>query len=419
MPTILADVEQLLKESMGLDATSIGSMPVERALRERQQACALPDPPAYLYFLRGSASELQALVEAVVVNETWFLREPKAFEAMLQMAQEARLEQRADGVLRILSLPCATGEEPYSMAIALLDGGIAPERFRIDAVDISERAIADAQRARYGNNSFRGAELGFRERYFTRVGQAYELGELPRRQVRFQQGNIFAGDFLPGVDLYDIIFCRNVLIYFDRPMQQRAIEVLARLLRPDGRLFVAAAEASLPQAYGFVSSRIPQAFALRRASVEAAPTAPAAPKSKPAAPASARRAAPPAAPAPPPAAWVRPATDMAGNAGGNVLEQAARMADRGQLAEAAALCEQDMRANGPTPGALHLMGLIEDARGDQAQAAHYYRKVLYLDAQHPEALIHLACLLEQRGDGTGARLLRERLDRANAKRGAP
>src|SRR6185295_15015300 len=172
------------------------------------------------------------------------------------MAQHPR-----EGPLRLLSLPCSTGEEPYSMVMSLFDAGIPADAFRVDAVDISTRVIAQAGRGVYGKNSFRGKELAFRDRHFEPMVHGYRLNEAVRTPVHFQQGNLFAADFLPGAEIYDVVFCRNVLIYFDRSTQDRALRVLNRLLRDKGVLFVAPAETSLPASHGLVSTNEPLAFA--------------------------------------------------------------------------------------------------------------------------------------------------------------
>ena len=150
----LAAIENLLKETMGMDAASVSPSVIRRAVEERQAAQRLPDPAAYLALLQQSDTELQELIEAVVVPETWFFRDREAFAALARLALEWR-QQHAQGVMRLLSLPCSTGEEPYSMAMALLDAGIPAERFAVDAVDISQQALRKARQAEYGRNSFR------------------------------------------------------------------------------------------------------------------------------------------------------------------------------------------------------------------------------------------------------------------------
>src|SRR5438093_975626 len=121
-----------------------------------------------------------------------------------------------------------------TMAMALLDAGVPADRFHIDAVDISARVLSQAGRGLYGRNSFRGQDLAFRDRYFRAAADGYRLSEAVCQQVRFQQGNLFDGGFLPGVERFEVIFCRNVLIYFDRPTQDRAIHILKRLLTMSG-----------------------------------------------------------------------------------------------------------------------------------------------------------------------------------------
>ncbi len=181
------------------------------------------------------------------------------------MVEEDWLPAHPEGVLRLLSLPSSTGEEPYSIAMTLLDAGVPADRFRVHALDISARALAAAGRAVYRKNSFRSHDLGFRARHFELTSSGYRVSDLVRQQVSFERSNLFAVDLLSGVQIYDVIFCRNLLIYFDRSTQERAIGVLERLLTPTGVLFVAPSEAGLLLSHGFVSTKVPLAFAFRKA----------------------------------------------------------------------------------------------------------------------------------------------------------
>lgn len=407
----LPDIEQLLTASIGLNVASIGSSTVARAVHERSAACHLNDPEAYWELLRGSPAELQALIEAVVVPETWFFRDREAFAALVTLVREEWLQDAGHRVVTILSLPCSSGEEPYSMAMALLDGAVPAEGFRIDAIDVSARVLELADRAVYGKNSFRGQELSFRDRHFEPTPQGYRLHDAVRTQVHFERGNLFAEDFLPGVALYDVIFCRNVLIYFDRATQDRAVLVLTRLLKPNGALFVAPAETGLPSDHGFAPLRMPMAFAFRRAvPVPPAPRRLAAPPR----PLPARRAVP-VSPSPPSPVALTPL--LPANAADD-LGAAARLADQGHFAEAAARCEAHLRQHGPSGTAFYLMGLVRDAVGQHDEAGAYYRKALYLEPHHYEAQIQLALLMEKQGDVMGARVLRERARRVEQRRKA-
>lgn len=401
------DFAALLHDIMGLDVSSIGATAVERAVTERVAACKLADAAAYWQRLQSSEAERQELVEAVVVPETWFFRDREAYAALAQLAQDAALRHAA--ALRLLSLPCATGEEPYSMAMALLDAGLGAAQFRIDAVDISERALARARLGEYGRNSFRGGELGFRERHFEAGAHGFRLRDRVRSAVQFRQANLLAPDFNPGASAYDVIFCRNLLIYFDVPTQDRALAVLQRRLLDSGTLFVGPAETSLLLRHDFVSARLPMAFAFRKAVAEpAAPPAPAARKAVP------TPVSVPCAPArrTPPPKRTRPAPEPAPQAlRGTSLERAARLADQGQLAEAAHTCEALLREQGPSAAVFQLLGVVRGAAGQLAEAAQFFRKALYLQPDHAEALAHLAYTLEQQGDRGGAQVLRARLRR--------
>ena len=415
---VLAEFENLLKQEMGLDAASIGSASIERAVQERLGACKLKDLRAYWELVSTSESERQELIEAVVVPETWFFRDREAFMAMARIVQEDWLASHAQSPLRLLSLPSSTGEEAYSIVMALFDAGLPPDRFRVDAIDISRRALALAERAVYGKNSFRGNDLHFRGRYFEAMAQGYRLSDHVRRQVRFQLGNLFAADFMPAVESYDIIFCRNLLIYFDRATQERAIKIFERLLRPQGVLFVAPSETGLLLSHEFISANLPLAFAFRKPSVNVSRkqteavtqlsrgrTTKPATNPKPIRPFSASALSTPKS-LPIIAAEGEP--KMA-------IGEASRLADQGRFVEAAKYCETYLLKNGPSAQAFHLMGLVRDATGNHPEATAYYRKALYLDPDHHEALIHLALLMEQQGSAAGAHALRVRARRVEQK----
>ena len=409
----LAAFEDLLKASIGLSAVSIGSPAIGRAVQERMSICHLADLQVYLERVRASDIERQALIEAVVVSETWFFRDPQAFTALARLAREEWLPEHPEGVLSMLSLPCATGEEPYSMAMALLDASVPASRFRVDAVDVSTRNLAQGRHAVYGRNSFRGHELGFRDRHFDATGEGHRVRECVRQQVHFQPGNLFAADFLAGAADYDVIFCRNVLIYFDRPTQDRALDVLNRLLHAKGVLFVAPAETALPSTHGLVSTNEPLAFAFRKGTRLPPPRKLEATRQvKPPSPASVPRAARAASASRPQAAPSLRVPSAARSADPvSDLNDAMRLADQGHFVEAATCCEEHLRRRGPSATAFYLMGLVRDATGSSSEAAAYYRKALYLDPNHYDAQIHLALLLEKQGDLAAAQVLRDRARR--------
>jgi chemotaxis protein methyltransferase WspC len=410
------EIASLLKRTMGLDATAIGLFSIDRAVNDRRLACNLTDAEAYLNYVLVSESELTELIETVVVPETWFFRHHEALAEVARMAYEEWLPAHTTGVLRMLSLPCSTGEEPYSIAMALLDAGLAQSRFQIEAVDISERALARARRAEYGKNSFRGNDLNFRDRHFKLTQGRWQLGDSARAQVHFQQGNLFSKDFLPGIEIFDMIFCRNLLIYFDRPAQDHAVSTLRRLLSARGALFVGPSEPSLLLSHDFVSANVPRAFAFHK------PTAtPAKIARKPVDPVKRPSNPPPRVPRPSTAVQdthhkILPSAKLEIR-GKTEIGKALLLANQGRLVEAEKSCEEHIRKHGASAQSLYLIGLIRDVGGDAADASKYYRKALYLDHHHHEALSHLALLLRKQGDIAGARLLLDRMNRNERKSG--
>jgi len=409
--TAIAAFATLLEDAMGLCADTVGLPLIESAVNARRSACGWDGLEGYWKHVSASESELQALIDEVVVPETWFFRDRESFAALVRECGDRWLVDHPEGELRLLSLPCASGEEPYSMAMALLSAGFPENRFRIDAVDISTRLLDRARAAVYGRNSFRGKGLEFRDRYFEPQGNGFRLADAVRDKVNFRHGNLLDRRFAPEAKTYDVVFCRNMLIYFGRATQDRAVEALVRSMKADALLFVGPSESGLMLSQGFSLANLPRAFAFRnrrRASPEPRAKPPpgrrrpaAARAARPAAPARRAAASRPAAPA------VEPAAAPAG------LDEILGLANQGRLKEAMQRCEGFLRIHGPSVQAYHLMGLAHDARGSHQEAEQYYRKALYLDPDHHEALVHLAFLLEKQGDLAGAQRLHRRARRAS------
>ena len=409
-------IESLLRREIGLDAASIGSSLIERTVRLRMKSLGLKKVDDYRQRLAAAPAEREELVEAVVVKETWFFRDRDPFTAFVQVVLDEWLSARPAVTLRVLSVPCSSGEEPYSLAMALLDAGISKDRFLIDAVDISARALARAQRGTYGKNSFRSKDLAFRDRHFQHTKDGYVLHPRVRSCIQFHQDNLLSDDFLVGRASYDFIFCRNLLIYFDRATQIKALEKLHQMLTPHGLLFVGPAELPMVTDSGFVSANLPMAFACRKDDDAAARAGRRARSTKwirptPPAPAADIQATEPVSLS---NAARHPAGAHATLESPADLETAKRLADAGKLKEAAITCEAHLRQRGPSAQAYYLLGLVRDADGDPA-AVDYYRKALYLEPNHYETLLQMALLLEKNGDTAKARSFKRRARRAQEK----
>lgn len=225
---------------------------LERGLLRRLRAVQAQDYATYFTYLeahREDRGELKKLLSLLTVGETYFFRYRSDREALVQQVMPELLRQRqAQRSLRIWSAGCSTGEEPYSLAILLLEHFPQLAHWRIDllATDINKRALRHARQGVYGNHALRLTAGPYREKYFREVGDGlFLLDERVRRLVRFAYLNLQEETF-PSIESgtadVDLIFCRNVLIYFRRETTQRVVERLHGCLRPDGFLFLGHAE---------------------------------------------------------------------------------------------------------------------------------------------------------------------------------
>ncbi|HEU4371958.1 MAG TPA: CheR family methyltransferase [Telluria sp.] len=395
------NARELLQRESGLD---LSEQTVDRALRDRMASLGIADSADYLQ--RISPDELAALIELVVVPESWMFRDADAFVAATAFVR-SRLAERPDRVVRILSIPCAGGEEPYTMAMALTDAGVAPASFRIEGVDLSTVALERAVAGRYTRNAFRGGDQSFRQRHFTRVDDEFQISDAMRAQVSFSQGNLLAIDGAAGAGRYDVIFCRNLLIYFDEPTTAAAIAVLHALLADDGMLFAGYAEVPAFCRNGFAPLRVPGAFALQKAQAAvAAPTVPRAPVRK-----SAARPVAPLAQKKLPKAVPKTAPQ-----GDDLLAQARRQADRGDYQGAADACHALLAAEPNSADAYYLLGMVSECQHKPGAADDYWRRCVYLQPDHYDALCHLALLAEQTGDARQAAAFRQRAARIYRRR---
>lgn len=395
-------IEALLQREIGLDPAALGSALVERSVRTRMKLHGLESAADYLQLLLRSRAELEELTESVVVTETWFFRDHEPFQIFGTIVSEEWLPQRTAAPLRILCVPCSSGEEPYSLAMTLLDVVGAEIPVEIHAVDISRAALARAERASYGKNSFRGKDLGFRDRYFSATDDGYLLNPEVTRLVKFERHNLLADDFLDGRTPYDFIFCRNLLIYFDRTTQLIALGKLHQLLAPEGLLFVGAAELPLVAEGGFVSIRRSHAFACRKREAVANLMTSGERTAKSRTRASRTNNSLVNSP-------LLPAVALRETAPA-ILLRARQLADSGQLAAAAKLCEKHLAQHHSSAEAYYLLGLVKDATNDP-EALNLYRKAIYLAPDHYEALMHAALLLERAGDFDRAKSYRGRAER--------
>ena len=260
-----SSIEELLGQEIGLDPASIGQRTLARAIKRRIKVTGDADEAAYTRRLRAERAEVQQLIEEVVVRNSWFYREPRSFDLLRQCVTERIPAPPGAGpALRVLSLGCAGGEEPYSIAMMLADLQRPPTSYSIDAVDVSRRALDSAAQARYRPASFFGGDLSFREQHFDEEQSEWVLHRRVADRVTWIQGNALEPTLDRRLSIYNVVFCRNLLIYFKPAAQQRAVALIRKVLAPGGFLFVGCVDRSKVAGAGLEPVAFPGAFAFRR-----------------------------------------------------------------------------------------------------------------------------------------------------------
>ena len=266
----IAGIAAWLADYSGISTSIIGASTLLRAIRQRLKATGVSDIASYQELLLASADEQQNLVELVVVPETWFFRDRHPYAYLRDHV--AGLLQGGSPLqpLRLLSAPCSTGEEPYSMAMTLFDMGLSSQAFSIDAIDICRQSIRKARAAVYGKHSFRGVSEEEQRRHFQATPKGQALHAAIRQPVHFRRSNLMDG-LSQLATRYEVIFCRNLLIYLEEEASQRLLESFSGLLKEGGLLIVGSAETGKVPSSLYSPIRAPFVFGFLRRELQALP----------------------------------------------------------------------------------------------------------------------------------------------------
>ena len=427
-----AGVLQIIRERAGIDPDLFGIQGIAHAVGKRAAAKGAVSLQDYSDRLRSDGVEFQELLEDLLVPETWMFRDELAFRS-LRRYLDASLSGR-HGPIRALSVACSTGEEVYSLAIAFREAGFDASQFQILGTDLCNRSLETARRGDLSPRSFRGPEdenAAIRDRWCERDGLAWRIREDVRRGVSFMHGNLSQADFLAHEPPFEIVFCRNVLIYFHAEARPAAVANLRRMLRADGVLYCAPAEARILSDAGFASFdgdcpfafRFPGAFSEPVQAVNVgvdgdllgsgkmtarlgddprvAPLSFARGEVKTGASVEGPASEPP-----------RHSGGRAASARKDILAAARQAANNGRLDEADLLCGEILSLDPANVEANYLRGVVFQARGLAAEAQRSLERVLYLDPKHYQALVHMMLLSEQRGDQAATANYRRRAGQA-------
>jgi chemotaxis protein methyltransferase CheR len=238
-------LRKVLKDRSGLDLSADKQYLVESRLLPLARRSNLPGIPELVLKMKSGAEQLTTqVVEAMTTNETFFFRDKIPFDHLHDGVLPGLIQSRASRrSLRIWSAACSTGQEPYSIAMCLREYGPALAGWRIEivATDLSQEVLEKSKAGLYSQFEVqRGLPIQLLVKYFTQLGELWQLSADIRGMVQHRQLNLLQ-DF-SHLGKFDVIFCRNVLIYFDQPTKASIFERLAKVLEPDGTLMLGAAE---------------------------------------------------------------------------------------------------------------------------------------------------------------------------------
>jgi chemotaxis protein methyltransferase CheR len=385
-PSLLSGSSEFVAAHLGLHFPEQRWADLERGLTSAARELGHPDAEQFAAWLVSAPltrAHIEILASHLTIGETYFFRENESLEVFEQRIVPELLRSRHDGEqrLRIWSAGCSTGEEPYSIAM-LLDG-LIPDRdtwnVTILATDINPHFLRKAAEGIYGEWSFRGTPAVIRQRYFSkRKDGRFELHPRIRSKVSFSYLNL-ATDAYPSLvnntNSMDVIFCRNVLMYFSEERTREVTRKFYRSLVPGGWLIVSGTETANALFPSFSAVHLPGAVLYRKPGGAEEP--------KPVEPATLPLEPPP--PSAPPRPVVAVATEIAEEpatrpaSGHLLLDKARQCANEGKLADAAAWCEQAISIEKMNPAQHYLLATIRQEQGEAEAAIQSLKRALYLD----------------------------------------
>jgi chemotaxis protein methyltransferase CheR len=238
-------LRKLLKDQSGLDLSADKHYLIDSRLLPLSRKCGLPGISDLVHIMKaGSASIAARVVEAMTTNETFFFRDKAPFDHFrLSIMPELLWARASRRSVRIWCAAGSTGQEPYSLAMCLkeMGGAIAGWRIEILATDLSQEVIEKSKAGLYSQVEVqRGLPIQLLVKYFKQVGEFWQVNPDIRAMIQHRQLNLLHDFFQLGV--FDLIFCRNVLIYFDQDTKISILNRLARVTEPDGYLALGGAE---------------------------------------------------------------------------------------------------------------------------------------------------------------------------------
>ncbi|MBM3238833.1 protein-glutamate O-methyltransferase CheR [Candidatus Poribacteria bacterium] len=239
-------LRDLIYNHSGIYFTDNQSYILENRLSGRVKAKNFTSFQQYYFYLKydkDAAQEMREVMDLVTVKETYFFREEYQFQILMDelLFSHAQRKKFGNPCIRIWSAACSTGEEPYSLAMLFKERFMGRMKAEILATDINEKALAMACKGVYRRQSFRSMLPYFQAKYFDLIGDEYHLKNEVKKKVNFIYDNLISENRAFDQQV-DVIFCRNVLIYFDQKAKKKAVANLHNALKQEGYLFLGHSE---------------------------------------------------------------------------------------------------------------------------------------------------------------------------------
>ena len=232
----------LLAKKTGTDFSQYKASTIQRRVTKRIETLKLTDNDAYYQYIRKNPGELEKLYETVLIGVTEFFRDAKAFDALKPLLNSLIQEKKQGDPIRIWSVGCATGHEPYSLVILLselLEGSLSSYNLQIFATDIDAKALNIARKGIFRKEDLESMPPDYVEKYFEKNSLGYEVKKRLKQYVLFSKHDITVD--IPFVHL-DLIVCRNLLIYFNNELQRETLKLFHYSLHKKGLLFLGKSE---------------------------------------------------------------------------------------------------------------------------------------------------------------------------------
>lgn len=419
----MTDLERLresIAQHLGLGLSEMRDAELQGVLEKRMAAQGVKRAGAYLAILEGSRGKEEALAlgQLLTVGETYFFRGPAQFKVLRETVLPALWRKQNE--VRILSAACSSGEEPYSLAMMCLDEGWAgpKRRARIDAVDLDRRSLAKARAGVYSTWSLRETTASLQRRWLKTTGNEVRIVPELLGTVRFHEKNLLELDALFEPASFDIVLCRNVLIYFTPSSARAVVDRIESLLVPGGYFFLSETEnlRGITDAFELVSTAGSFYYRTREEPLPAPPPPPVPVAAKPAPP-------PVAPPAPAPVANIvledvlplfarerfadvidaLASAVVPGREDDLLVYRAVAHLGMGAVAEAEALARRVV-VEGDHPADAHMvMALAAEHQRDPVKAREHGHAALYLDPSFALARLNVGRIERREGRIADAR----------------